>query len=216
MDDYFEALLWHSHARGAIRTQSREWKLPWPFMKGQGTSQSEPGWAEIARANQKESPTVFGITTCQLKFWTQDRKSTSLWEDANVYDSHARGHAVKCVWLRHGLHFLQQSEKTQSNWVFVVPESPSVLWNEFGWTIRRKIECLILMTEELQGYFGILAGNEGQNQQSGGLFRASHHGIAEVKFLNESCYPWKPQNPRESLYLILKFKLIWKLELNHV
>lgn len=85
------------HARGAIRTQSQEWKLLWPFMKGQGTSQSEPGWAEIARANQNEPPTGFGVTTCQLKFWTRDRKSTSLWEDANVYDSHARGDAVKCV-----------------------------------------------------------------------------------------------------------------------
>lgn len=68
------------------------------------------------------------------------------------------------------------------------------------------------MTNKIQSCFDILVGNEDQNWQPGCLFRNYHQ--VKVKSLDKSCYSWKPQPQGESLYLILKFKLIWKLELN--
>lgn len=86
------------HARGAIRTQSQEWKLLWSFMKGQGASQSEPGWAALARTHQHELQTVWEWTYAN---WNSglgiERKSTLLWRDANVHESHARGDSKRCV-----------------------------------------------------------------------------------------------------------------------
>lgn len=104
------------HARGANRTQSQEWKLLWPFREEHGTSQSEPDWAEVARTNKKELK-LFLESPCT--HWNSGFriKSTSLWADANVYASHARGDAVKCVWFRHGPQFLQESRKPR--WTLV-------------------------------------------------------------------------------------------------
>ena len=140
--------------------------------------------------------------------------ANSLWEDANVHESHARGDTVKGVWLRHSPQFLWQSKNTQQNWVFMVPENQSIFWSEFEWSIRRRIKCL--SNKRNTKLLCIFVRNKDQNRQSRCFFRTSHQGMAKVKLLDESCYPWKPQTQWEILYLILKFKLIWKLEPNHL
>lgn len=51
----------------------------------------------LAKANPNEPQAAFGITWGHLKLWNQERESTSLRDDANVYEAHARADAVKCV-----------------------------------------------------------------------------------------------------------------------
>ena len=59
MDEYFEALLWQqSCKRGLLERRAKSESFGGHSRRDRGTSQSEPGWAEIARANQNEPPSA--------------------------------------------------------------------------------------------------------------------------------------------------------------
>lgn len=129
----------------------------------------------MAKANQNEPQTIFGITLGHLKNFgirKEKRVNFTLRWCQCIWSSSQSRHCKMCV---------TQTQPTvppvdKDNPVepsFCSTWNRSVCWNESGWRPRREIKCLILMTKEIDSCLGISVGNEGWNWGTGCLFSFS-------------------------------------------